>query len=475
MTGKIAPPRHTWMGAERPGRDLVRFGLAMSVAFAFSAVQVFVIPLRIDIAGYGHFRLFLMYAGYAGLLHAGVADGAFLRWVGQRSDVIRREWTTVGRWLLGMHVVILLVALGTSFALGEPLARLFVVSLAAVALCANAVTLSSYALQAAGDFRGAGRVAVLAPASFVALVLLLPVVSLPRLVALYVVSCAGAAAYAAARVLRTAQRHDATAAPSAAPEVRSLVSTGLPVLGANLAAAVAQSADRILLSLVSPITNFALYSFASTVTIVGATATHAISRVALSHAATRPIAARAPFLAQFLDVIAAGYGVALVCEPALERLVTVMLPEYAAALPIARALVVGLPFWIATHVVLVGSLQAHGHVQRQFVLEMCGVTVVLIACGAALALHAPLWGVAAAATAASIATFGVAVGVVRRIIGTNDGPSAAWFGVLVAGQGGALLLAVISTDGWVRQSAIYLLLAAMPTALAVSRARNRVW
>jgi O-antigen/teichoic acid export membrane protein len=479
VTAKIAPEpdvsRYTWTGARAPGRDLVRFGLAIAAATVFSAVQLFVVPRRVDVATYGHYRLFLLYVSYCGLLHAGVADGAFLRWAGRPARVIREEWKTVGRWLLAMHVIMLVVATGASLVVGTPLTRLFLLSLVGAALCANAATLASFALQASGDFRGAGRVAALAPGAFVALVVALPIRTLSGLFGAYALSCGVAAVYGAIRVLRLAPHPSAETTTGAPLALRALSRAGLPVLGANLAAGLSQSVDRILVSATTPITSFALYGFASTVAVVGATITHTFSRVALSHAAMRPAPERARFLARLLDVVAAGFGTALVAEPLFERLVSGLLPNYVNALPIVRAMVVGLPFAIATHVVLVGTLQAHELVRRQLMVELCGVALVAGASGAALVGGAPLWGVAAAASAASLATFMVGGAVVRRVVVLGGRTETLRFVLIVAAQGAALLVAVTLSHDWAWQTAAYAVLSAIPTAIAWSRARVSGW
>ena len=75
---------------------------------------------------------------------------------------------------------------------------------------------------------------------------------------------------------------------------------------------------------------------------------------------------------------------ALLGVPLFEHLVAATLPAYAEALPIVRALAVGAAFWVAIHVVLVGTLQSFGHVRRQLMVELIGLAVATLVCGAAL-------------------------------------------------------------------------------------------
>ncbi|HEX3867982.1 MAG TPA: hypothetical protein VHV78_14570, partial [Gemmatimonadaceae bacterium] len=322
------------------GGDLARFGFAILLASAFGAIQVFVIPSRLDIVTYGEYRLFLVYVGYVGLLHFGLADGAFLRWAGQPAGAIRQETSSVATRLAAISLGILAVAILAAAIVATPIATVYLVGLALAALAMNTATLASYALQAAGDFRGAGRVAVLSPGLFVIAIVALPLHSLRAVLSAYLASFAIAAVAGAMRLTRDAD----AAPPIGAPlDYREMIRRGLPVLGANIAASLSQFGDRILVSIAVPITSFALYGFASSVMVTANAATQTLSRVALSHAARQPVdgEARAVFLGGFYDLIAAGFGLAMAGVPFFEFLVAKRLPAYVSAISIVRALMLG--------------------------------------------------------------------------------------------------------------------------------------
>jgi hypothetical protein len=345
----------------------------------------------------------------------------------------------------------------------------------------NLATLAGYALQTAGDFRGAGRVAALAPLLFVAAVIALPSASLVELLAAYAASFGVAAAVGALRVRRVtadATEHDVSTdeAPSALT-ARELLRGGVPVLGANLAAGVALFADRIVVSASVPVARFAQYGFASSVMVAASAATQALSRVALSHAARRDAATgeRARFVDGFHDLVATASGVALAGVPAFEALVARLLPAYVPALPIVRALALGAPFGVAVHVVLVGTLQAHGLVRRQLALELAGLTLALAACGACLAMGTPLWVVAAAASAAAVATWTAGGALVRRSIAAANVGRRAAFALTVAAQAFALLVAVRVSPHWPVRTLVYAAIAVVPTLGAARAARAHGW
>jgi O-antigen/teichoic acid export membrane protein len=446
--------------------DIARFGTATILAAVFGAVQVFLIPRRLDVTTYGQYRLFLLYVGYLGVLHFGLADGAFVRWAGQPRSRIAAEWRRVVRWvvLAGLAIVGLTSAVSL---VADPVVQRYLVALAACALGMNATTLAGYALQASGDFTRASRVAVLAPGLFVATVALVPMRSLPIVLGAYVAAYAIAALVGSTLVARTPRDSgDGSVA------LIGLLKSGLPVLGANLAAGVSQFADRILVSMSVPITSFAMYGFASSVMVGASAASHALSRVALSHAAWRSGDARAKFLLRFYDLIAAGFGVIALGVPLFERLVTHWLPAYLPALPIVRALAIGAPFWVAMHVVVVGTLQSYGMVRRQLAVELVGLALVSIACGIGLRLGVPLWGIAAIATTAAAVTWSLGAALVGRLIPAARDAASQRFLVTIGSQAVALMVASAITASWPARTIIYAALAAFPTWLALRAVRE---
>jgi O-antigen/teichoic acid export membrane protein len=451
-----------------PGRDIVRFGTAVTLVVALGAVQVFVIPRRLELSTYGEYRLFLVYVGYIGVLHFGFADGAFVRWSGMAPGRIHGEWRRLIGWMLAVEGAVLAVAATAALAIGDALIATYLVAFGACALFVNASVLSAYALQTAGEFREAGTVAVIAPAVFVVVVLLAPLHSLAAVLGAYAASFALSAAIGAAFVMRLPPPAESARGPIA---IAGIFRTGFHVLGANLAAGLAQSADRILVSIALPITSMALYGFASSVAVAGTSATQTMQRVALSHAARRDGPDRALFLGRFYSLTLAAYGIALAGMPLFEHVVSSTLPAYASALPIVRAFVAGAPFWVALHVVLVGTLQSHTMVRRQFALELGGAALVAAACAACLAMHTPLWVVAAAASAAAVVTWGAGIVLVNRAVPAARSQGAARFAALCIAQVLSIAIALSLTDEWSRQTLLYVLLAAAPTFLAIRASR----
>ncbi|HEV8411220.1 MAG TPA: hypothetical protein VGQ30_11980, partial [Gemmatimonadaceae bacterium] len=431
------------------GRDILRFGTAIAITVALGAVQVFVVPRRLDVETFGEYRIFLVYFPYFGLLHFGLADGAFLRWAGRTPGEIHREWRRAFGWMLGLEGALLVIAVIAVTNMGAALAATFIVAFVLCAMAANLSALAGYALQAGGDFTRAGIVAVAAPLSFVAVVLLFPMHTSTAVIGAYVGSLGFSALLGSVMVVvLPSNKHDTEYEKRSPFAPLALIRDGAHVLGANLAAGLAQSIDKVVVSFVVSKGDMALYGFASSVAVAGISATQTMQRVALSHAARRSGDDRARFIGRFYDLTLVAFGVALIFVPLFEVVVARTLPDYVTALPIVRAFVIGAPFWIALHVVVVGTLQSHGLVRKQFAIELGGALVVLLASVACLALHTELWVIAAAGTVAAAATWGAGVTVVNRALPAAREQGAMSFFAACIWQSAAIGVAMAVSPRW---------------------------
>jgi hypothetical protein len=239
-----------------------------------------------------------------------------------------------------------------------------------------------------------------------------------------------------------------------------------------MATGLAQYADRILVSFAVPVATFAFYGFASSTMALSGVARQTLSRVTLAHAARRIGSGRAEFLDGVYDLIAAGFGAALFAEPLFEAVVGRVLPRYAGALPIVRGFIIGALFWVATTVVVLGTLQTYGNVRRQFVVSVIGTLFAGAGAAIALALDAPLWVVASAASTGTLAAWAVGVVITHRAVPDSRPASALRFFTTTAVQACGLAVALWLANGWVARTAIYVVLAGVPTLVAARAARE---
>lgn len=459
--------------APRFGSDVLRFGTAVLLVLALNVVQVFIVPRRLSVAAFGEYRVFLLYIGYLGVLHLGLVDGAFLRWVGRPRSLIRVEWPTVLRRLVLMQLPMLAVA-GIAYAFASAgLTRIYVIAFALCAVASNLASFASFTLQAAGDFLGAGRVIALPSGLFALAVVAFPIGSLESILTVFVATTAIGAAVGLGRLAHVTGEASADEPLPELPPIsfRAFIVSGLPVLGTGIAIGLSQFADRILVSLIVPVATFAFYGFASSTMALAGVARQTLGRVTLTHAARREGVERAHFFDGAYDLGAAAFGLALLGEPLFELVVERVLPRYVEALPIVRALIAGAPFSLGSAVVVLGVLQTYGFVRRQFAVSVLGAALVAIAAFVALMVHAPLWGVAAAGSAATALAWLLGVAITRRVVPEVRLASALRFLAITTTQCVALGVALAVSGNCAVRTLIYLGIAVLPTLAAIRAAR----
>ena len=453
--------------------DARRFGGAVGIATLLSIGQFLLLPRVLDVATYGAFRVFVVYGIYAGVLHLGLPDGAYVRWAGRDQRQVLQEWRASALWLAAIQLGFMLAALAVATRLGDGRAAMTVAALGAFAAATNMLTHATCAFQAIGEFRRAGALAVIPPAALLLGVLALPqaVRTLPAVLAVAVAAQVIPAAIATWWLRgAAAAAGSATGAGQERLTIGDLLRLGVPVLAANVIAGLALSIDRLLLSVAIPVEAFAMYGFAASAFVVANAVTQGLARVSVPHAARLPAAERGRFYGKLYGVIAAGFGAGLTLYPAVEGIVAGFLPAYTAALPIMRALLPGALFGVALHVVVFAVLLVRQAVRTQLAIAAAAAVLVLAATSAAILLDAPLWGVAAASSVALGLAWGTGAIVSARHAPLERPVGILPFALCTAAQLAALGVALRASDGVVPRTAIYLALAAAPTWLAWRRA-----
>src|SRR4029077_20599871 len=91
-------------------RDVATMSGGTALAALFNTLLVFLIPRLVSVEDFGYWRLFLLYAGYAGFLHMGFADGALLRWAGRPLVEFRHEVAPAMTFLIRQQLAVIVPA-----------------------------------------------------------------------------------------------------------------------------------------------------------------------------------------------------------------------------------------------------------------------------------------------------------------------------------------------------------------------------
>lgn len=373
-------PDYSTAGAASPGvaesrkRAFVRHSLvfvaANMVSLACNGVLTFVLPRWLSVEDYGRYRLFLLYAGFAGLLHFGLLDGALVRWA-VRPGRMKRELGPCLQFLFLLHAIVLAPAI-IVVCLAFP-ARWWLGLAAATAGYApiwNAAILGQFALQAGKRF-GLLSVATVIPPALV--LIIAPGLHFSHRLTLngVLLACLGgwtAAGLAvwAGMLAGNSSRTPGTRSRSGqwlrrvgsvgAHNIRS----GYGVLAAGLLTSVALSLDRLVVSWSFPIADFAMYSLAATAMSLVNTGTLSLGRVVF------------PYIAQGMSLeqgqraylwgescLLACWAVGLTAYFPLRLLIEHWLPVYVPCLAALRVLMLATGLTAAIYVLHSNYFRAH--------------------------------------------------------------------------------------------------------------------
>jgi O-antigen/teichoic acid export membrane protein len=355
-------------------RDVPLVATGAALSSLFGILQVFIIPKITTVEEFGYWRLFLLYASYAGLLHLGFGEGVFVRWAGRDFKSFHHEIGPSVRFLIAVHACLLLVAGVVGFGvLAEPL-RTIAISLMVYAAIANLVTILQLSLQAARDFLPVTISAVAPAAIFVTFILLLALIYKPghrELIFLYAVAWSTALSFLWNRV-----------APFSSPSKLNLwsfafenIRTGWPITLASFGFDFFASADRFVVSTAASIRHFAQYSLAASIMTIPLTVIGTVYRVFLPHLATKSSGQQAASYHKASRLVLLGWVVLLPYYVAVDLFVRRFLPVYQEALPIARVLVLAVLFLALIRILQMSIFNLSGN-QRRFLVS-AGAAVIL--------------------------------------------------------------------------------------------------
>jgi O-antigen/teichoic acid export membrane protein len=330
-------------------------------------VQSFWIPKLLSVSDFGFWRAFILYTGYAGMLHLGLVDGALLRWSVPGQKPGRSLLQRAAAVLTGEHF--LLILLGAALCM-LPLAHeehrgFILVCLLIYALLFNLVGLLQVFFQSRGNF---SFVAIGVSAAPLLFVLLLPALvhgglTLHKVIAGFLLAWAvilisGVAL--ASRVKQSGDEFGEGIGPSA------YLAAGWPILLANLGYGVMQSADRVTVNLTQPIERFAVYSLSQSIIYVPITLIAAISRVAFSHFAKADMESRPRLYGKVASLLTAVWALLVPYFFGVEWVIRRFLPKYVGGLVPGSILLLSVLFLSLIQITQLPAYSLSGQQRRFF-------------------------------------------------------------------------------------------------------------
>jgi O-antigen/teichoic acid export membrane protein len=366
-------------------RSLAVLGLGSFVNAACGVVLTFVLPRVTSIDTFGYWRAFLLYAGYAGIVHFGLVDGALVRW-SVRDDASKQlRFRDAGAMLVLQHTLFALIGipLVTTTLGGHANTSILVVAFCIYALLSNLSALWQSHFQ--GQFRfNAVAFAGAGPNLFFALSL--PILyhwgfTLRVLLTGYLIAVAATVAVLTIVGWPALRGEEQKILAGRSHIVRiglGVMSVGWPIVLANFAYGLMQSADRMTVQLTRPIQDFAIYSLAQSMIFVPVNIIAAITRVAFSHFARQPGSERRMTYTRITNTMVLLWFVLLPYFFVASWLIHRYIPKYIGGLPAGMILLLSVLFLGLISVVQANSFTLHGRQREYFVGSLVAVGVAFV-------------------------------------------------------------------------------------------------
>ena len=352
--------------------DIATLGTGTLLAGLFNVALVFVVPKLLSLEDYGYWRLFGLYAGYAGFVHFGFADGALLRWAGRPFTEVHNELLPSLKFVFWEHTA-LLVPLGLVLSLVLP-PQLRFVGLATIvyAPICNLTAVLHFGLQGARIFRLVAMSTVAAPALFFGSVLLWASerpLSYQDAIGLFLVSSCAPLAFL---IGWTKPWSGVRRKQGVKWLAKDCLLSGWPVMIANTGVNLISYADRLAVSWAATIQDFAQYSLAASAVAVPIMAIQAGSKVFFSHLAGVAAEDRKWIYGISSRLLLLAWAILLPYYFALDAFVRRFLARYVPGLEIGRVLLLGIPFLAGIQILHMSFAYLSGR-QRDFLWRTVSV------------------------------------------------------------------------------------------------------
>jgi O-antigen/teichoic acid export membrane protein len=440
----------------RFGGDVLIYATGQGLLLLFGFIQFLIIPKYLPLEDYGYWQLFVLYAGYVGILHFGFINGIHVRWAGKELDQVGNEFTRAFQFVLLEQLVVMPPLSLLLFLLLEPPLQWIGVMVLVYAFIANLGAFFTWTCYAVRKFRlltvvniGSGASSLL----FIVLFFTLDYLDYQHVV----FASLGAYFLVLFAFVFYFRRYLWRRMPSFSSLLaygKENISLGLFVLLGNFVVVLFMTTDRLFISSFFPIESFAIYAFALTVAAVAYTFVGAVAQVFfpyLSGAASQ-LRTRAYQLGKPAIMLTWGAGLAMYFP--VSKLVEFYLPQYTASLPIMQILLCTVGFGSLIQILHASYYLAYRK-QRQYFLW--GITsLALLAMLIFLAIR--IWGTLQSVASATLISFAVWYVMnelsLKSVVGEDS--HELWRGmVILSCYLGAFWLASLLSDWFAAQMLIY--------------------
>lgn len=339
-----------------------------------SIILSFAVPLVLSVEGFGYYRLYVFYLSYIGFLHFGFTDALYLKYGGIDPDKVDlKEYKSEHRAFLKYQSLVMFVVLAIAIVLNDRI----VLILALTIIPTNTASCHRLFLQATGQFYiySAFTVAnTIINLGFISVLLILQI-SDPIY---YILAVFSTSLFMCLLYEINFLRYTAGVKKSLKKiNVISYNSIGIFILLGNLAVMFIFSIGRWIVQFFMGIEEFAVYSFADSMTNMIMFVVNAVGLIFYNYISKNENENMLSLIKDILVIIGVIAGAAYFI---LEFIVTKFLPNYVSSLDIISITFLSLPYLMVINVIIINIYKARREERKFFRVVIFSLSISVFLC-----------------------------------------------------------------------------------------------
>jgi O-antigen/teichoic acid export membrane protein len=350
-------------------------GSGLIILFGF--LQTLIIPKYLTVADYGYWQLFTLYVSYVGILPLGFLDGILVRWAGKDIGLISSDIKPALKFLV-LQQVAFIIPLGLIiYFLLQPPFQWIGLMICIFALILNLSVFFMFTAQATRQFRLLTILNIGRGFVFIALIALLFVSGYLeyQYVIIMVLTSYLLFLFALIAYYNRYLRRKTIQPTSLYSFGKTNIDVGIFILLGNMIFIIFCTLDRLMVSAFFTIEQFAVYTFALTITQIALLITRAVADVVFSH-----FSAAAP--EQRTSAYQLGKRALIFCWAfflgayfPLAVLIEFYLPQYISSLPIIRILLGTVGLSSLVFILQVNYYRLYGKQRQYFIIGIIALVL----------------------------------------------------------------------------------------------------
>jgi O-antigen/teichoic acid export membrane protein len=465
QTGTITLPQDSF-NFKRFSRDALIYAFGQGILLVFGFIQTLLIPKYLSIQSYGFWQIFLLYASYAGLVHLGFVDGILVRWAGKDIVEIGGEIKTAFKFLmLELITIIFPIGLLFYFFIRPPVQWIGILILAyAFIMCLEAFFI--FTCQAIRKFKLLTLMNISLGGCFLLFVILLKSsgnLDYLQIILAYITTYLLILLILAFYFRKYLRAKNANTS-SLWTFGKTNINVGIFVLLGNFITVIIFTTDRLLISSLFSVEQFAIYAFALTIAMVGYLFVSAIAQVLFPYlkSAVPEIRNKVYYLGKPTIILL--WALILALYFPISKIIELYLPNYVSSLPTIRILLCTVGFGSLIQILHANYYKAYGKQRQYFFFGIASLVISIIL----NLLVIKIWGTIESVAVAMLITFGLWYIVnelsLKSTVGENSRGLWKRLAIIVSYLG-AFWLSSFIASGFIVQMLIYLCLFSLITWL----------